>query len=62
MCVVGARQRMMMCDCIVVVSQFLGEYFHPYPETLHFKGEGEGEDGRVWYKIEMGLGLSVNGT
>ncbi len=27
---------------IVVVSHFLGEYFHPYPLTLCFKGQGEG--------------------
>ncbi len=40
--IVGARWRMMTCDDIVVVSQFLGEYFHPYPLTLCFKGQGEG--------------------
>ncbi len=33
---------MMTCNGIVVVSQFLGEYFHPYPLTLCFKGQGEG--------------------
>ncbi len=32
----------MTCNGIVVVSQFLGEYFHPYPLTLCFKGQGEG--------------------
>ncbi len=43
MCViVGARWRMITCDGIVVVSQFLEEYFQPYPLTLRFKGQGEG--------------------
>ncbi len=41
-CIVEARWRMITCDGIVVVSQFLGEYFHPYPLTLCFKGQGEG--------------------
>jgi len=27
----------------VVVSHFLGEYFHPYTLPLCFKGQGEGE-------------------
>ncbi len=35
----GARRRMITCNgIVVVVSQFLGEYFHPL--TLCFKGHG----------------------
>ncbi len=39
-CIVGARRH--MCNSVVVVSHFLGQYFHPYPLTLCFKGHGEG--------------------
>lgn len=46
-CIVGARRRMMTCDSIVLVSQSLGEYFHPYPLTVCFKGQGEGVGGEV---------------
>ncbi len=31
----------MMCDGVVVVSYFLGEYFHLYPTTLCVQGRGE---------------------
>ncbi len=37
---VGARWCLMTCNGIVVVSQFLREYFHPYPYTL-FQGTRE---------------------
>ncbi len=33
-CIVGARIHMITCDGIVVVSQFLGDYFHHYPLAL----------------------------
>ncbi len=42
MFIVGDRRRMITCDGIVVVSQFLVEYFQPYPLALCFKGQGEG--------------------
>ncbi len=41
-CTVVARQGMMTCNGIVVVFHFFGKYFHPYPLTLCFKGQGEG--------------------
>ncbi len=45
---------MMTCDGIVVESQFLGVYFHPYPLTLCFKGQGEGVGGGVYIRIGIG--------
>ncbi len=45
---------MIPCNSIVVVSQFLGEYFHPYPLTLCLKGQGKE------YKIELGFGLNLD--
>ncbi len=41
---------MITCDGIVVVSQFIGEYFSPLP--LEAEGDGKG------YKLELGLGLN----
>ncbi len=48
---------MITCNGKVVVSQFLVEYFHPYPLAICFKGQGEGVGGGVGEGVYNIIGI-----